>query len=374
MADNRGIAELPGDIFKGAMLNAGIPDTQINSVMGTLSNTCGHFHRLFQADLKTRADRTLRMIWQAVIDDHRQDVINLAHAHPRLFLQALMQDAAQGFVIQSKYTHQQFDLAGENILSVAVKRKQIEMVKVIHSCFSNFEQTRLLKERIAGALSQWSLYDTNATCENYMVLDLPHFYTDYAQTLFDVFKTEKFPNGVKGSLSQPTEDALLLLSHILLPKNPLKLDDYIDPELLLLALIWTFPKRGTVDHDYEQLHAFYIRTFGLVQTALAPESAKIICEGIANYAIKRIISERSNSLKMQDDRLFYRLVKESRSGLGFDYLCTGKGHAYDSFTSYSEILSMRESFSQWVDVLAFKQSQARGLIKNIELAKSSPRL
>src|SRR3990167_5366754 len=63
---------------------------------------------------------------------------------------------------------------------------------------------------------------------------------------------------------------------------------------------------------------------GLAQSVLSPETAKIFCEGL--YSVveeKRAISARAGALKLLDDELFYRLSRDSRSGLGFEYLCAG---------------------------------------------------
>ncbi len=62
---------------------------------------------------------------------------------------------------------------------------------------------------------------------------VPVDYATYAQSLIDVFRT-----GItEGKLNEQGEATLsLLFNTILLPKTAVKLDNYIDVELLLIAI------------------------------------------------------------------------------------------------------------------------------------------
>lgn len=337
MADSRGITDLPLEIYAGEMPNAGVSDTQVSSVMGTLSNSCRGLHRLFQPDLIKRATKQL---WQAAIDDDRKAIVKIATAQPDLLLQLLITDMPKGFVIQSKYTHQKFDLEGENILAVAAKRKQIKMIETLLSCFDTLEQTSLVKERIVNALAQWSLYETAKNAQNEDGIVIPREYSIYAQSLIDVFREETFPNGKKGKFSEKTELALSSLFNILLPKNAVKLDDAVDPELFLLALYKAYRDNFDLFQNWGQRDAFCARMIGLAQSVLSPETAKIFCEGLYNVVEDNTkISERAEALKLLSGESFYRPSRESLSGLGFEYLCGWAATRAESGVGLADYLS-----------------------------------
>lgn len=347
MADNRSIIELDRDIFIGAMPKAGAGDNQVTAIMGTLSNSCRHFHRLFQEDLRKKAQRDL---WQAVIDDHRQTVARIASAFPHLLLQA----APKNFVIRSQYTHQQFDLSDETLLSVAVKRKQIKMIETLLLCLSAIEQTSDDKKKITDTLSCWSFYDTKKNQKNdedgenkdSIVHPLEHHhYIPYAQSLLNVCSEEAFKDG---TISSNTEQALSLLLNILLPSKPQPLNDCIDIELFLLSIYrilhGNFDKvNGKIHNKIRNLHLgipdmlihdiagyeldqiynlFFVRIIGLVQSLLSPEMAKMFCVGL--HAIydepdQTVIDKQPETLRLKEDKPFYRSTPDSRSGMGFDY-------------------------------------------------------
>jgi len=223
-------------------------------------------------------------------------------------------------VIESKLTWQKF--YAEKPAIMAAKRKQIKMLELI----DELEQTELVKQAKAEALLAWSPYETQQNAQGEDEIVIPRLYADYAKSLIDVFREEAFPNGTKGKFSEKTENALKLLFDILLPKKAVKLDDYIDPELFLLALYTAYRDHFDFFQNWDQRDAFCVRMIGLAQSVLSPETAKIFCEGL--YSVveeKRAISARAGALKLLDDELFYRLSRDSRSGLGFEYLCSPAG-------------------------------------------------
>ena len=311
MANNRRITDLPKEIFTDAMPQANVSDKQVTAVLGTLSRTGNYFHRMFKEELTKRAMRTL---YQAVIDDDRETVKRILVARPNL----LLVEPPTGLVIESKLTWQKF--YAEKPAIMAAKRKQIKMLELI----DELEQTELVKQAKAEALLAWSPYKTQQNAQGEDEIVIPRLYADYAKSLIDVFREEAFPNGTKGKFSEKTENALKLLFDILLPKKAVKLDDYIDPELFLLALYTAYRDHFDFFQNWDQRDAFCVRMIGLAQSVLSPETAKIFCEGLY-YVVeeKRAISARAGALKLLDDELFYRLSRDSRSGLGFEYLCAG---------------------------------------------------
>ncbi len=260
---------------------------------------------------------------QAVIDDDRKKVIEILNKNPEL----LLLKAQKGIEIQSQYTWATFDVENEDALSIAAKRKQIKMIELLLPYYDKLEQTEDVINAKADALSAWNMYTTQKNAEGEDKIVIPREYVNNAQSLIDVLKEETFPNGEKGTLSEKTENAIKLLFTILLPKQATKLDDYIDPELLLLAFYQAYLDQFDTFQNWEQRNAFCVRMIGLAQSVLTPETAKIFCEGLY-YVVEenRKISERAESLKLFYGESFYRVSRESRSGLGYEYLCDrGRG-------------------------------------------------
>ncbi|HEY5236248.1 MAG TPA: hypothetical protein VIJ14_08735, partial [Rhabdochlamydiaceae bacterium] len=135
------------------------------------------------------------------------------------------------------------------------------------------------------------------------------------------------------ALSLETELALSSLFNILLPKKAVKLDDYLDVELLLLAIIKAFQNNFPEFNDWDQRCILCIRLIGLILSVSIPETAEIFCESLHDVATalkegKEIeISEPAKLHKMKNTYLertdvgFYRSARESRFGLGFDFSC-----------------------------------------------------
>lgn len=310
MADNRSIMDLPHEIFSVALPNAGVTEEAVTASLCTLSSSCRHFHGLFHADLKRRAQQK---VWQAVIDDHQQTVIKVAHTYPRLLLQA----APLGFAIKSQYTHQEFDLSGETLLSVAVKRKQIKMIEILLSCLSSVEQTNEDKKQISDALSRWSPYKKTKLINNKDLIIIPIEFEVYTQLLISICINENFENN---TISSTTEIALNKLFDILLPKIPQRLDDCIDQELFLFSLYLAYYNNFDRFISHVQRWLFQDRIIGFAQSLLSPETAKIFCEGFSNVIFNNCaISEKASKLLLNDDKPFYRLSRDTRLGMGFEY-------------------------------------------------------
>jgi hypothetical protein len=122
-------------------------------------------------------------------------------------------------------------------------------------------------------------------------------------------------------LSGETEEALKAFFNQLLPEEATRLDDYLDPELLLYAAYAGYHNNFHTFQNWEQRDAFCIRVIGLAQSVLSPETAKIFCEGLYYVVTEnRKISACAASLKFKDGLPFYRLDRELLSGLGFDHL------------------------------------------------------
>ncbi len=268
---------------------------------------------------------TFAIFLEAVMDDDIETVKKCLDAEPDL----ISGQPDKNLVIESKLTWQKF--YAENALTMAVKRKQIKMVELLLPYFDKIEQTEDVIKAKTEALSAFVFYETKKNAQNKDEIIIPQEYAAYAQSLIEAFKEESFPHGIpgnagvpmNGALSAKTDSALESLFNILLPKKAVKLDDYIDPELFLLALYKAYDDNFHEFQNWEQRDAFCLRMIGLAQNALSPETAKIFCEGLY-YVVEenRKISGRAESLKLFDGEAFYRTSRAGGSGLGFDFLCT----------------------------------------------------
>jgi hypothetical protein len=321
MANNRGITDFPKEIFTDAMPRA-IPENQVTVVMGNLSNVNKHFYGMFREDLTQRASRIL---YQAFIDDYRDTVKRILDSRPDL----LLIEPRSNLVIESKLTWQKF--YAEKPAIMAAKRKQIEMLTLMLPYYDNLPQTDDVKQAKAEAMSAWVGYQVQENTLGEDEIVIPFEYANYAESLIDVFSEETFPNGSNeygyGMLSNETEFALSTLFNRLLPEQAVKLDDYPDVELLLLAIYRAYWDRFNTFKNWDQREAFCNRVRGLIQSVLTPETGKIFCEGLDEVvtALKKgrgiELSKLALDHKMKDRRSFYRASYDSTRGAGFNFYC-----------------------------------------------------
>lgn len=304
------------DPFTMAMLNSGIPVKQTTAFMGALSNTNKRFYGMFYTSI---TDSAIITLYQAVIDGNQKQVKRILDSRLDLLLLPVKPD----LIIESKLTWQRF--FAEDFLMMAVKRKQVNMILLLLFYYKKINRDDLIR----NAFDAWFFYETKQINGGERVI-IPSEYLCYARSLIYVFAYETFPNGIYGPFSEKTESALSLLFNILFPKQAMKLDDYISIELLLLAMYRVYACHINALSKNQQ-DAFCIRAIGLVQSALHPESSALLCEGLDNAtllvnAMKRVIpSKRALSHQLKSGENFYRRSRESRSDLGYNYLCSIRG-------------------------------------------------
>jgi hypothetical protein len=196
------------------------------------------------------------------------------------------------------------------------------MIKTLWPYFYLLEQqTEEMMVENETALACWHEYEFYT--ENKIVI--PDEYATILNELINVFSQETFPNSAAkwgyGQLSEETEGALKDFFNRLLPEGPTRLDEHLDPELLLYAAYSGYENHFRRFKNWDQRDAFCIRVIGLVQSVLSPESAEIFCEGLKNVIENRIkISVNAVALKLSGGESYYRSSRESVSGLGFRYL------------------------------------------------------
>jgi len=278
------------------------------------SKACASFNSFFKEPLE---DKMLLTLCQAVIDDHRDQVKSILIEKPELLL---MQPPLK-WMIESKFTFQKF--YAEPPLLMAAKRKQIEMMKLMFDCCNQSFSVDEAKRAKAAALSAWSPYSIQQHGRGEKAMLVPSHYAKLALEWVEVFSKETAPE----RLSEKTESTLQLLFNTLLPDEAVRLDDYRDVELLLLALYKAYDDHFNTFRNWNQRDAFCIRVIGLVQSVLPPETAMIFCEGIENVVTalskgkERNLGERALKHLLKDETPFYRVSRHSREGLGSRFLC-----------------------------------------------------
>src|SRR3990167_3786095 len=281
---------------------------------------------------------------QAVVDDDRTTVKAMLDINPEL----LFINPPANLVIESQKTWQKF--YAESALNMAAKRKQIKMIELLLPYYDKLEQTDELIQAKAEALATWKAYEVQKNKDREEEIAIPQEYAYLEKSLIDTFKAENFPNGMPGkndvpmnvALSERAELAYSSLLNILVPKNAVKLDDYLDPELFLLALYQAYRDKFNTFQNWDQRDVFCVRMIGLAQSVLSPETAKIFCEGLY-YVVeeRRKIGTQAASLKLKGGESFYRLSRVSRSGLSFDFLCFSPEGLSRPFAPFTISLSLR---------------------------------
>lgn len=270
-------------------------------------------------------ERLLPRLLRAVVNDDRNTVEVMLNLNPEL----LLLSPHQNCVIESQYTWQKF--CAEDALTMAVKLKQIKMIELLLSFHEDLEQTDEAVQAKNTALSAWKPYEI----VNDEII-IPAEYDMLAESLIQIFREETFPKGVPDrnnipwniELSEPTEQAIVTLLNLLVPKKAVSLQQHIDVELLLLAVYRAYVKHfDSFNGNWEKLDAFSIRIIGLIQSALIPETGKIFCEGLddivtaLNAGKERKISDRAANLKLLGGEDFYRISRGARIGSGFEFFC-----------------------------------------------------
>lgn len=288
------------------------------------SQACVHLHSIFQQSLSELAYKKLA---QAVIDDDRVTMKKLLDNNPSLVLFV----PSKGVEIESQLTWQRFYLI-ENVLTIAAKRKQIDVLDFLKSYCDHIKPLNNVDPITArtDALSAWTCYEMQTNEKNEEKIVIPKEYADLAQELINVFKKETFPGGKPGDI---TEIALVSLFDRLLPEKAQKLDDYLDPELLLLAVHQAYRDNfASFNYNGQQIDAVYIRIIGLIESIQTPETAKIICAGLGDCIsnekrMQEEISLRAREYQLKGGQPFYRSGRRSHDGVGSSYFAGIFGRA-----------------------------------------------
>ena len=289
-----------------------------NKDLSHFSVSCSRFYLICKPEFHRRG---LQSLLQAVIDDDEKKVKLILDNNPSLLL-----EKPEKLKIQSQLTWQTF--CAEDALTMAVKRKQVAMIGLLLPYFDQLEQTDTLKQMKADALNSWTYYEFIENAQGEEELKIPDEYAAFIKWLIDVFSAETFPHGtdIEAQLSEDTEKALQLFRRITLPKQAVKLDDYLDPQLLLYAALKGYSHHFDQFQNWEQRDFFCRRVFGFIQSLQSRKVAEVWCESLYNVVEKGSkISDRAKSLKLLGGEPFYRVSFDSMSGMAGQFYCAGLG-------------------------------------------------
>jgi hypothetical protein len=320
--------------------------------LGALSRSCHTFYSICQPVLSVLGQR---LFLQAVIDDKRESVKKTLDENPQL----LLMTPDPKMVIESQYTWQKF--YAENALIMAVKRRQAGMIKLLLPYIDKLLEEKDANRIKSEALSKWSEYKEDKEGH----FSIPDKYVELLKKLVDAFIKEKFPEGTKfeNKFSQETEGVLQEFRKYLLPDGPVRLDDYIDTDLFLYAILkicsdcWEdFRSINTDDHAIAMTRRdhFFVNAVGFGQSLLTPEAAKKWCLGLYDFVSQKAVPidwlRRADDLKLNHNYPFYRSQRHSVSGMGYEYLCMENAYACPK-----EILNFGPNWALWRDYINQKQ-------------------
>jgi hypothetical protein len=232
-----------------------------HKTLAGLSGSCSQLSSIYRPAL-TRQNR--QKFLQPVVDNDIETVKQILNAKPALLLDKLEED----LVIDSKDTLEKLNLKGENALTIAAKRRQIEMLKILMPYVDKFQDQKLIGNIKADVLSKWPSYEHKEKKDKW---NIPVHYIVELEKIIEIFKNETFPNGTeaKAKLSEKTELALEQFIDKILPAKAVTLDESIQPELFLYAAYKVhYNHYHDVNFNFDKLAAYCRRIIGLLQSRL----------------------------------------------------------------------------------------------------------
>jgi len=319
-----------------------------------VTTSCLQLYRLYQPALTKQHLQLQQQLLQAVVDDQIETVKSILDIHPAL----LLDTPKQKLEIESKYTWQRFNLEGENTLTIAAKRRQLEMLGSLMPYVDKLQDQKLAEEIKADVLSKWPSYEHKEKKNEFYI---PAEYIADLEAMIEVFKNETFPNGsgVEEKLSDKTKIALQQFRNKILPENAVTLAKSVQAELLLYAAYKIYDDYLDALGYGDKRRAYCRYIIGFIQSLLSPKDAEKWCEGLY-YGIEQkqvIISERARSLKLVGGEDFYRSSWDSFSGLGGKYLCEAPRWRRGS----GEAVEVREGRRGYCPRLLEKLCQAKNI-------------
>jgi len=302
-----------------------------------LSQCCFSFYSAFEPDFKKQAaclKLEMQPLLQAVIDDRRDEVKKILDKNPRL---ASIDPKDLGITeIESKLTWQIFE--PEYLLSMALKRQQLQMVKVLLPYLKNIKPTQVEKH--------WTLPVLDEKQRTALEVKIQDKYIEklLLPLIRIISKDTKVRVVVKGNvyevqhLGAETANALEDVRKKLLNDKTIKLlflqealnqENYYDVIQLLWAAYRAYDTHFNDLQDWNRRDLYGICVAGFILPLVHPEIGKMYCESFYDVINSgQAISAWAMQLKLVGGGLdFYRSSRSSRSGQGFEFLCSIFGRA-----------------------------------------------
>src|ERR1043166_3095924 len=229
------------------LLKSRLSDNEKACVMGAFSNTCPELHGLFKEGLTKRA---IKKLYQAAFDDDFKTVKNILNSRLDLMQKCLLEEPPKDFYIVGKKTLQ--EIYPGKLLTMVASRKQPVMLKLLLRYVDDLEQTNEVTEARDEALSAWPMYEIQLNKRGKLKIVIPSEYVNIVQELIDVLKKE---NSQNKEISKKTREALSSFYEMVLPTEPMSLDEYPDMELLLLAVDVALRNNFHVDRKSTRLNS-----------------------------------------------------------------------------------------------------------------------
>jgi hypothetical protein len=149
-------------------------------MLSRISQNCRALHSIYQPNLN---EVRLKKLFQAIIDDEIKEVNKLLDAYPYLVLEK----PNKTMVIESQHTWQKFDLINETTLSIATKRRQIEMIEILLPYFDKLQNKEIAIKIKEEALSKWPSCERKEEQGKFFT---PPEYVADLQAMIDVFTND----------------------------------------------------------------------------------------------------------------------------------------------------------------------------------------
>lgn len=334
------------------------------STRANLSQSCIRLYSIYQPNLYRQR---LQQLLQAVVDDQFEQAKYILDSNPNL----LLAEPDEKQIIQSQYTWQKF--YAENALIIAAKRGQLEMIELMLAYLDKRPYKKSALKIKNHALTKLAfIYEYKE--EEQGNIHIPRKYIALFESIINTITKKTFSHGdaISDRFSDATEEALSQFRNQVLSKEPIKLDDSFNPDLLICAAFKTFRdniKKFEIPHKVScfngaQMDLFSLKVFGFIQSLVTPRTAenfhteliKIIEADCTISPERRAYRISRNSV----NRLLYRSSPDSLQGLGFEYLYPAE-NLYDPFGLQTPYEDFSEFEDFWKEHIKIKQRDCKNL-------------
>lgn len=308
-----------------------------NHDLARLSTSCVTLYT--QTD-KIRQKRALLQLLQAMLHDEPLIVSHILKSYPE-FLFAKPENY-RITEIESQYTWLRYLITGESVFSIAQKLGLVDMVKIMIPYFiKEIKKEKMCNEdHPSEPEKQWFMPSPSSNLEEeykrqeeqhvlrekyiQKYLSAPIKALESDSTIQVYWKENPENKCFEAKIDNASDNTIkafeLLREEIFKPKA---INDCIDTHQLLRAAYegW-YDVKDRFNIPFLTIHqrdAYAILMIGFIESLVEPKLGQILCK----HFNKCLIGPNSvEPLKLKDGRSFYRLDRDSHSGLGFNFFCS----------------------------------------------------